>query len=149
MKCGINLLFFYSDFLSPLTSLIDFFLSLSQLVFFPQIKPKNLLSSIFAPQIKLQFPVQNKTQKWNHHKPRKNKGIGDGGEVELGARDDEAMKIGVRAISEVREGELCRRSVRHDYGIGIDVGIDVEVRSESWVAGTSGFWLLVQVDSWV
>ena len=31
------------------------------------------------------------------------------------------------------------------------VGIDVEVRSESWVAGANGFWLLVQVDSglWV
>ena len=72
-------------------------------MFFPQIKPKNLLSSLFAPQIKLQFPVQNKTQKWNHHKPRKNKGIGNGGEVELGAKDGEAMKIGVRAVSEVRE----------------------------------------------
>ena len=59
------------------------------------------------------------------------------------------MKIGVQAISEVREGEVCCRSVRHDYGIKIDVGIDVEVRSESWVAGASGFWLLVQVDSWV
>ena len=61
------------------------------------------------------------------------------------------MKIGVRAISEVREGEVCRRSVRHDYGIGIDVAIDVEVRSESWVAGANGFWLPVQVDSglWV
>ena len=48
------------------------------------------------------------------------------------------MKIGVRAISEVREGEVCRRSVRHDYGIGIDLGIDVEVRSEcssrSWAS---------------
>ena len=120
-----DLLFFYYAFLSPLTSLIDFFslssqsISLSQLVFFPQIKPKNLLSSLFAPQIKLQFPVQNKTPKWNHHKPRKNKGIGDGGEVELGAKDGEAMKIGV------------------------------EVRSESWVAGASGFWLSVQVDSWL
>ena len=29
------------------------------------------------------------------------------------------------------------------------MGIDVEVRSESWVAGASGCWLLVQVDSWV
>ena len=29
------------------------------------------------------------------------------------------------------------------------VGIDVEVRSESWVASASGFWLLVQVDSWL
>ena len=29
------------------------------------------------------------------------------------------------------------------------VGIDVEVRSESWVAGANGFWLLVQVDSWL
>ena len=29
------------------------------------------------------------------------------------------------------------------------VGIDVEVRSESWVVGASGFWLPVQVDSWV
>ena len=29
------------------------------------------------------------------------------------------------------------------------VGTDVEVRSESWVAGASGYWLLVQVDSWV
>ena len=29
------------------------------------------------------------------------------------------------------------------------VGIDVEVISESWVAGASGYWLLVQVDSWV
>ena len=120
-----DLLFFYYAFLSPLTSLIDFFslssqsISLSQLVFFPQIKPKNLLSSLFTPQIKLQFPVQNKTQKWNHHKPRKNKGIGDGGEVELGAKDGEAMKI------------------------------SVEVRSESWVAGASGFWLSVQVDSWL
>ena len=82
----------------------------------------------------------NKTHKWNHHKPRKNKGISDGGEVELGARDDEAMKIGVRAISEVCEGEVCRWSVHHDYGIGIDVGIDVAV---------DGFWLPVQVDSWL
>ena len=71
-------------------------------MFSPQIKPKNLLSSLFAPQNKLQFPVQNK---WNHHKPRKNKGIDDGGKVELGARDGKAMKIGVRAVSEVREGE--------------------------------------------
>ena len=29
------------------------------------------------------------------------------------------------------------------------VGIDVEVRLESWVAGASGFWLPVQVDSWL
>ena len=119
-----DLLFFYSTFLSPLTSLIDFFslltiYPLSQLVFFPQIKPKNLLSSLFAPQIKLQFSVQNKTQKWNHLKPKKNKGIGNGGEVKLGAKDGEAMKI------------------------------SIEVRSESWVAGASGFWLPVQVDSWL
>ena len=40
------------------------------------------------------------------------------------------MKIGVQAISEVLEGKVCRRSVRHDYGIGINMGIDVEVRSE-------------------
>ena len=99
-------------------------------MFFPQIKPKNLLSSFFAPQNKLQFLVQNKTQKWNHHKPKKNKGISNGGEVELGARDDEAMKIGVRAVSEVREGEVCYQSVRHDHGIGIEMGIDVKVRSE-------------------
>ena len=103
-------------------------------MFFPQIKPKNLLSS--NPKIKpknrqIQFPVQNKTQKWNHHKPRKNKGIGNGGEVELGARDSEAMKIYVPAVSEVREGEVRRRSVRHDHGIEIDVSIDIEVRSES------------------
>ena len=51
------------------------------------------------------------------------------------------MKIGVRAISEVREGEVRRRSVRHDHGIRIDVGIDIEVRSESWVASASGFLL--------
>ena len=57
---------------------------------------------MFFPQNKLQFLVQNKTQKWNHHKSRKNKGIGDGGEVELGAKVGEAMKIGVRAVSEVR-----------------------------------------------
>ena len=88
-------------------------------LFAPQIIPKNLLSSLFAPQIKLQFPVQNKTQKLNHHKPRKNKGIGNGGKVELGARDGEAMKIGVRAVSEVRKDEVRRRSVRHDHGIGI------------------------------
>ena len=100
-------------------------------MFSPQNKPKNLLSSFFAPQNKLQFPVQNKTEKWNHHKPKKNKGIGDGGEVGLGARDGEAMKIGVRAISEVREGEVRCRSVRHNHGIGIDMGINVEVRSES------------------
>ena len=107
-------------------------------MFFPQIKPQNLLSSLFAPQNKLQFPIQNKTHKWNHHKPnrslscqRKNKGIGDGGEVQLGARDSEAMKIGVRAVSEVREGEVHGRSVRHDHGIRINVGIDVEVKSES------------------
>ena len=40
------------------------------------------------------------------------------------------MKIGVRAVSEVREGEVRRQSVRHDHRIGIDVGIDVKVRSE-------------------
>ena len=66
------------------------------------------------------------------------------------------MKIGVQAVSEVREGKVRRRSVRHDHGIGIDVGInvevrsdyssrswgiDIEVRSESWVASASGFWL--------
>ena len=51
------------------------------------------------------------------------------------------MKISMRAVSEVREGEVRRRSVRHDHGIEIDVGIDVEVRLESWVAGASGFWL--------
>ena len=150
-KCGINLLLFLFDFslsshffnwffLSPYhlslypnqcSFLSSQFVSLSQPVFFPQIKPKNLLSFLFAPQIKLQFLVQNKTQKWNHHKPRKNKGIDDGGEVELGARDGEAMKIGVWAVSEVREGEVRRQSVHHDHGIGIDVGIDVEVRSES------------------
>ena len=28
------------------------------------------------------------------------------------------------------------------------VGIDVEVRSESWVVGASGFWLPVQVNLW-
>ena len=27
--------------------------------------------------------------------------------------------------------------------------ISVEVRSKSWVAGASGFWLSVQVDSWL
>ena len=59
------------------------------------------------------------------------------------------MKIGMRAVSEVREGEVRRRSVRHDHGIEIDVGIDVEVRLESWVASVSGFWLPVQVDSWL
>ena len=80
--------------------------------------------------IKLQFPVQNKTQKLNHHKPRKNKGIGNGGKVELGARDGKVMKIGVRAVSEVREGEVRCWSVHHNHGIRIDVGIDVEVRSE-------------------
>ncbi|KAK7840169.1 protein root uvb sensitive 4 [Quercus suber] len=58
----------------------------------------------------------------------KDKGIGDGGEVEIGARDGEAMKIsvravsgeamkiGVRAVSEVRGGEVCRRSV-HQAGV--------------------------------
>ena len=143
----LRLFFIYSTFLSPLTSLIDFFSLLtiylspnqcsflfrsdSQLLpqsqtsfslFAPQIKPKYLLSSLFAPQIKLQFPVQNKTQKWNHYKPnrspsyqRKNKGIGDGGEVELGARDGEAMKIDVWAVSEVHEGEVRCQSVRHDH----------------------------------
>ena len=29
------------------------------------------------------------------------------------------------------------------------VGIDIEVRSESWVASASGFWLPVQVDLWL
>ena len=58
------------------------------------------------------------------------------------------MKIGMRAVSEVREGEVRRRSVRHDHGIEIDVGIDVEVRLESWVASVSGFWLPVQVNLW-
>ena len=29
------------------------------------------------------------------------------------------------------------------------VGIDVEVRLESWVVGASGFCLPVQVDSWL
>ena len=143
----MRLLFFYSTFLSPLTSLIDFFSLLticlspnqcsflfrsdSQLLpqpqtsfslFAPQIKSKNLLSYLFAPQIKLQFPIQNKTQKWNHRKlnrsssyQRKNRGIGNGSKVELGARDGEAMKIGVRAVSKVREGEVCRRSVCHDH----------------------------------
>ena len=86
---------------------------------------------MFFPQNKLQFLAQNKTQKWNHHKSRKKKGIGDGGEVELGAKVGEAMKIGVRAVSEVHEGEVYRLSVHHDHGIRIDVGIDVEVRSES------------------
>ena len=78
--------------------------------------------SLFAPQIKLQFPVQNKTQKLNNYKPnrsssyqRKNKGIDDGGEVELGAKDGEAMKINVRAVSEVREGEVRRRNVHDDH----------------------------------
>nr|POE92940.1 protein root uvb sensitive 4 [Quercus suber] len=73
----------------------------------------------------------------------KDKGIGDGGEVEIGARDGEAMKIsvravsgeamkiGVRAVSEVRGGEVCRRSV-HQAGVfvrarsapgGSDVGL--------------------------
>ena len=41
------------------------------------------------------------------------------------------MKIGVQAVSEVHEGEVRHRSVRHDHGIRIDMGIDVEVRSES------------------
>ena len=59
------------------------------------------------------------------------------------------MKIGMRAVSEVREGEVRRRSVCHDHGIKIDMGIDVEVRLESWVASVSGFWLPVQVDSWL
>ena len=59
------------------------------------------------------------------------------------------MKIGMRAVSEVREGEVRRRSVRHDHGIEINVGIDVEVRLESWVASVSGFWLPMQVDSWL
>ena len=51
------------------------------------------------------------------------------------------MKISVRVVSEVHEGEVRCRSVRHDHRIRIDVGIDVEVRSKSWVAGVSGFWL--------
>ena len=59
------------------------------------------------------------------------------------------MKISVQAISEVCEGEICRRSVRHDYGIGNDMGINVEVRSKSWVVDANGFWLPVQVDSWL
>ena len=59
------------------------------------------------------------------------------------------MKIGVRAVSEVCKDEVRSRSVRHDHGIEIDVGIDVEVRLESWVASVSGFWLPVQVDSWL
>ena len=59
------------------------------------------------------------------------KGIGDGGKVELGAMDSEAMKIGMQAVSKVREGEVRRQSVRHDHGIRIDVGIDIEVRLES------------------
>ena len=59
------------------------------------------------------------------------------------------MKIGMRAVSEVREGEVRHRSVRHDHGIEINMGIDVEVRLESWVASVSGFWLPVQVDSWL
>ena len=29
------------------------------------------------------------------------------------------------------------------------VGIDIEVRSDSWVASASGFWLPVQVDLWL
>ena len=29
------------------------------------------------------------------------------------------------------------------------VGIDIEVRSESWVASANGFWLSMQVDSWL
>ena len=29
------------------------------------------------------------------------------------------------------------------------VGIDVKVRSESWVADANGFWLPMQVDSWL
>ena len=48
------------------------------------------------------------------------------------------MKISVQVISKVCEGEVCRQSVRHDYGIGIDMGIDVEERSEcssqSWAS---------------
>ena len=86
---------------------------------------------IFFLQIQKSNPKILKSNSQFKTKPRKNKGIGDGGEVELGVRDGKAMKIGVRAISEVREGEVCRRSVHHDYGIGIDLGIDVEVRSES------------------
>ena len=96
-----DLLFFYSTFLSPLTSLIDFFSLLTICLSLPTcVLSSNRL--FFAPQNRLQFLAQNKTQKWNHHKSRKNKGIGDGGEVELGAKVGEAMKIGVRAVSEVR-----------------------------------------------
>ena len=29
------------------------------------------------------------------------------------------------------------------------MGIDVEVRSELWVAGANGFWLPMQMDSWL
>nr|POE67063.1 hypothetical protein CFP56_57967 [Quercus suber] len=66
-------------------------------------------------------------------------GISDGGEVELGARDGEAMKIGVRSVSseamkmgvraasEVREGEVRRRSVHHDHAWVCEG----EVRSQS------------------
>ena len=43
----------------------------------------------------------------------------------------------------------ARSAVRHNHGIEIDVGINVKVRLESWVVGASGFWLLVQVDSWL
>ena len=113
---GIYVYYFLFVFLSPLTSLIDFFSLLTICLSLPT----DVLSQlVFFPQIKLQFPVQNKTHKWNHHKPRKNKGIGNGGEVEVGARDGEVMKIGV------------------------------EVRSESWVVSASGFWLPMQVDSWL
>ena len=123
-----------ASLVSPLTSLIDFSLSSQSVSLSPnrcsflfrsdsQLLPQPQMSfSLFAPQIKLQFPVQKKTQKWNHHKPnkssscqRKKKGIGDGGEVELGARDGKAMKIGVRSVSKVREGEVRRQSVRHDH----------------------------------
>ena len=51
----------------------------------------------------------------------KEQGIGNGGEVELGARDDEAMKISMWAISEVRGGKVRRRSVRHDHALSMTV----------------------------
>ena len=44
----------------------------------------------------------------------------------------------MRFVSKVHEGKVHHWSVRHDHGIGINVGINVEVRSESWVAGASG-----------
>ena len=154
MKCGINLLFFYSVFLSPLISLIDFFspqpvffallticLSLPNRCSFLKSNPK-----IFFLQIQKSNPKILKSNSQFKTKPKKNKGIGDGGEVELGARggarDGEAMKIGVRAVSEVREGEVRCWSVHHNHGIRIDVGIDVEVRSEcsSWSWASTLRW---------